>query len=109
MRRWIPLVIVITLNNLVPTYSPAAENELDSLKQQQKQLEDMLSALKQSQQQNQQQKAALEKLNHQLECNWTLIQSYETCQSLYKNDLPALIDCTTKAKQNAARCLGGEE
>jgi hypothetical protein len=104
MLRLIPLLFLFILNG-----GWAADNDLDTLKQQQRQLEEMLSALKNSEQQYQQQKAAVKKLTRQLECNWTLIQSYETCQALYKDDLQALIDCTSKAKQNATRCLGGEE
>ena len=106
MLRLHPLLFLLTLSTFFPGIS-TADADLDKLKQQQKQLEDMLSALKNSEQQYQQQKAAMEKLSRQLECNWTLIQSYETCQSLYKEDLQSLLDCTTKAKQNAARCLGG--
>jgi hypothetical protein len=96
---------------LLLTVTTSLAGEMDDLKQlnqhQQRlqQLQQLLDDLKKSEQQRDQQKAVLENLEKQMECNWTLIQSYETCEQLYQRASQELLDCTRKAKANAASCL----
>lgn len=70
----------------------------------QQRLQSVLEKLDQATQQRQQKKTQVDKLSHQLECNWTLIRAYEVCAKLHKNDPAGHLQCSAKAKQNAARC-----
>jgi uncharacterized membrane-anchored protein YhcB (DUF1043 family) len=88
---------------LIAANSAAAE--MDELKQQQQRLQQLLDDVKKSEQQRDQQKAVLERLEKQMECNWTLIQSYEVCEQLYSHASQELLDCTAKAKTNAINCV----
>jgi cell division septum initiation protein DivIVA len=90
---------------LLLSVANSAADEMDDLKQQQQHLQQLLDDVKKSEQQRDQQKAILERLEKQMECNWTLIQSYETCEQLYPRASQELLDCTAKAKANAAKCL----
>lgn len=83
--------------------------EMDDLKQQQQRLQQLLDDVKKSEQQRDRQKAVIERLQRQLECNWTLIQSYGICEQLYQNAPQGLLDCTRKAKANAMNCLAASQ
>jgi hypothetical protein len=91
------------------TVTTTLAGEMDDLKQltqqQQQRLQQLLADVKKSEQQRDQQKAEIERMQQQMECNWTLIQSYEVCEQLYPRASQELLDCTTKAKANAVKCL----
>jgi septal ring factor EnvC (AmiA/AmiB activator) len=73
------------------------------------QLESIMQKLEQSTKQREQQNTRVEALSRRLECNWTLIRTYETCEKLHKNNPDEHLKCSTIAKQNAARCLENVE
>jgi ATP phosphoribosyltransferase len=80
-------------------------NELEAIKKKQAQLEQMLKQLQQAEQERHTQNQALNRLQHQLECNWQLIQAYEACESKYSTDPEAHLVCSTKAKAETQRCM----
>jgi len=101
-------LLTLTLFFTVTTTLAGEMDDLKQLKQQQQQqqhLQQLLADVKKSEQQRDQQKAEIERMQQQMECNWTLIQSYETCEQLYQRASQELLDCTTKAKANAVKCL----
>ena len=85
--------------------SQAAELNIDNLKIQQQQLQSLLSDIEKSAQQRAQQKQKIQQLRHQLECNLTLIRSYETCGQLYGNNPKEHLECSSTAKRTATNCL----
>lgn len=98
MKGLLMICLLLTVTNSVA-------GEMDDLKQQQQRLQQLLNDIKSSEQQRERQKAVLERLQKQMECNWNLIQSYEVCEQLYQQSPQELLNCTTKAKDNAAKCL----
>jgi len=89
--------------------SLAAESDIDSLKSQQQQLQSMLNDLEKASQQRAQQNEQIKRLRHQLECNWTLIRSYEICEQLHKNNPEEHLNCSSTAKRTAATCVNAGE
>ena len=85
-----------------------AETDITGRKNDQQQLQSIQQELDQTTKQRQQQNRQLEALSRRLECNWTLIRAYEACAQLHENDPDGHLKCSTTAKQNAARCLGGD-
>lgn len=98
-------LLTLTLLFAVTSSLAAETDDLKQLNQHQQRLQQLLDDLKKSEQQRDEQKAVLENLAKQTECNWTLIQSYETCEQLYQQAPQELVDCTRKAKANAVKCL----
>jgi lipid A disaccharide synthetase len=90
---------------LLFTAATAVANELGELKQQQQRLQQLLDEINQSEQQRQRQKDAMARLQKQLECNWSLIQAYESCEQNHQDDPQQLLQCTQEAKAQAAKCL----
>jgi septal ring factor EnvC (AmiA/AmiB activator) len=91
---------------LLAVYSSAlGASELDDIKSTQAQLEQMLEKLQQTEQERKNQSQALKRLEKQLNCNWQLIQSYESCESRYSMDPEAYLACSTRAKAAARQCL----
>lgn len=104
MKYHSPLILLGPLL-LVLNTSLAAESDIDSLKSQQRQLQSLLNDLEKASQQRAQQNAQIERLKHQLECNWVLIRSYEICEQLHKNNPKEHLNCSSTAKRTAAACL----
>ncbi len=96
-----PLLVLFCL---LTTNSDAETANTGQAKDQQ-QLQSVLKELDQAAKQRQQQNTQVDELSHRLECNWTLIQAYKVCGELHKNDPAGHLQCSAKAKQNAARCL----
>jgi hypothetical protein len=94
------ILFLLTLNTGL-----AAELDINSLKAQQEQLQSLLNDIDKASEQRQQHAAQISRLKHQLECNWTLIRSYENCGRLYENDLQEHLKCSSSAKRTAAKCL----
>jgi len=90
-------LLSLSLAQAAETAPPQAEQALRQL----------LDDIDRHEQRNDQQRAALQRIEQQLECNWTLIRSYETCDRLYQDEPPNHLTCVRKAKENAARCLTG--
>jgi putative salt-induced outer membrane protein YdiY len=80
--------------------------ETNTTKNDQQQLQSVLKKLDKATQQRQRQNTRVDELAQKLECNWTLIRAYEVCGQLHKDDPEGHLQCSTKAKQNAAQCLG---
>jgi len=97
-------LLMLTLLLTVTTSLAGEMVDLTQLKQEQQRLQQLLDDVRNSEQQRDQQKAVLDRLQQQLECNWTLIQSYEVCEQLYQHAPQELLDCTHKAKANAMKC-----
>ncbi len=68
-------------------------------------LRQLLEDIDEHEQYNDRQRAALQRMEHRMECNWTLIRSYETCTQLYQNEPQNHLACVNKAKENTTRCL----
>lgn len=103
---FIPLFLTFFLFGI--NTSLAEELDLDSLKSQQQELQSILNEAEKASQQRTQQNLKIKQLKHQLECNWTLIRSYETCGQLHKSDPKEHLNCSTKAKRNVATCLAAD-
>lgn len=99
--KFIKFIILLLAVNT----SLAAELDIDSLKMQQKQLQSLLNDVEKASQQRTQHNRQIKRLKHQLECNWTLIRSYETCGQLYENNPKEHLNCSSTAKRTAATCL----
>jgi hypothetical protein len=98
---FIPLgIFLLSINT-----SLAAETDIDGLKTQQRQLQLLLSEVEKASQQRAQHNAQIKRLKHQLECNWTLIRSYESCGRLHADDTKEHLNCLTAAKRTATTCL----
>lgn len=98
MKYLLTLTLLITVTN-------SMAGEMDELKQQQQRLQQLLDDVKKTEQQRDQQKAVLDRLQQQMDCNWTLIQSYEVCEQLYQQQPEELLECIRKAKANAIKCM----
>ena len=86
----------------------AAEPNIDRLKAQQKQLQSILDEVEKASQERTQHSEQIKRLKHQLECNWTLIRSYEICGQLHGNNPTEYLNCSTSAKRTAAACLSSD-
>jgi hypothetical protein len=96
-----PLLVLFCL---FTSSSQAAATNAEPAKDQQ-QLQSVLKKLDQATKQRQQQQTRVEELSRRLECNWTLIRAYKVCGELHGDDPAGHLQCSEKAKQNAARCL----
>lgn len=106
MKHHAPVVLLLILSVLL-AINPgmAAERDIDKLKTQQQQLQSLLEDIEQTAQQRAQHHAQIKRLKHQLECNWTLIRSYEICGQLHHDNPQAHLDCSSTARRTAATCL----
>lgn len=104
MKHHITFISAIILLLAVNT-SQANEFDVDSLRTQQKQLQSLLNDIEKASQQRKQHNLQIKRLKHQLECNWMLVRSYETCGKLHANNPQEHLDCSTIAKRAAATCL----
>ena len=100
MKYLVAILLVLALAE-----SWAGESDVDTLKQHQQQLQKLLRELEQAGKQRNQHHASLDKLERQLECNWRLIQSYDTCKIRYETVPAEYLKCATEAKRNAAKCM----
>ncbi len=85
------------------TWANDAEN--DELKEQQQKLQRILDEIGDAREQRTEQRALLEKLNNKMQCNWTLIQAYDSCDKKYKEQKLEQLNCTKQAKEKAKECL----
>lgn len=108
MKYRSPFILLGALLLVINT-NLAAESDIDILKAQQLQLQSLLNDVEKASQQRAQQTAQIERLKHQLECNWTLIRSYEICEQLHKDNPEEHLNCSSTAKRTAATCISASE
>lgn len=102
------LIIHFIICFLSVSSSLAAESNIDSLKTQQKQLQSILNDIEKTSQERTQHSQQIKRLKHQLECNWSLIRSYEICGQNHENSPADHLDCLSTAKRAATTCLSSD-
>ncbi len=100
----ITLGILLFTTHASTTWANDAE-ENDALKEQQQKLQQILDEIGDAREQRTEQRALLEKLNQKMQCNWTLIQDYDTCDKKHKEQKQGQLNCTQQAKERAKECL----
>jgi hypothetical protein len=88
-----------------PAQDEPSQNN-NSLEKQKLKLEVLRKSLNQASQQRNEHSTRLESLKHRLDCNWSLIQAYESCEARLQNDPKGQLRCKQQAKRDAAACLG---
>ncbi len=95
LRSAVLFLVTLSLASATEIAPPQTEQTLHQL------LED----IDEQEQHNDRQRTALQRIERQMECNWTLIRSYETCSQLYQDEPQNHVACVNKAKANTTRCL----
>ena len=98
-------LILLAFMLFMPNDARSEKPDVNGLQSQQRQLESLLNELKESSQHRQKANDRLKQLRHKLDCNWTLIQTYETCGQKYKDSPNEFLKCSTAAKDNAQKCI----
>lgn len=99
------LLILITVFLSLFCAGLTADESVEELKKQQIELRKLLDKIAEEQDKRGEQKAMLNVFERQMSCNWKLIQDYESCETLHKNDLENHLSCKRQAKKNAVECL----
>jgi hypothetical protein len=103
---FIPALAGVVICSLVyPLTTRADDKELKDIKEEQLKLKQLVDQIGKLQDERKEQKARLEKLNTQMQCNWTLLKAYDACEKENKDNLQGQVDCKLKAKQEAKQCL----
>lgn len=68
-------------------------------------LQALQTEIDKSERERQRQRENLLQLEHQLNCNWTLIRTYELCKQLHTGQPDDLAACTKQARDKARKCL----
>ena len=104
-----PQGILIVLGTLILATSAsialANDTENKELKEQQLKLQQILEEIGETREKRVKQRAQLEKLNHKMQCNWTLIQAYDACDKKFNEQKQEQLNCTQQAKEKAKECL----
>jgi len=96
----IPALVGVVFSSLVyPLTTRADDKELKEIKEEQVKLKQLVDQISKLQDERKEQKARLEKLNTQMQCNWTLLKAYDACEKDNKDNLQGQVDCKLKAKQ----------
>ena len=104
------LVVLGVLMLAIPISTTwANETENDELKEQQLKLQQILEEIGETREKRVKQRAQLEKLNHKMQCNWTLIQAYDTCNKKFKEQKQEQLNCSQQAKEKAKECLSEQD
>ena len=100
-------IIVLGVLMLATPISIALANDAENkeLKEQQLKLQRILEEIGDTREQRVKQRAQLEKLNHKMQCNWSLIQAYDACDKEFKEHKQEQLNCTQQAKEKAKECL----
>jgi cell division protein FtsB len=106
----VPVLVMMVLTiTLFPLTARADDKELQDIKEQQLKLKQLVDQISKLQDERKEQKAKLEKLNTQMQCNWTLLKAYDACEKDNRDNLQVQIDCKLKAKNEAKNCLSSIE
>ena len=102
----VPVLVMMVLTiTLFPLTARADDKELQDIKEQQLKLKQLVDQISKLQDERKEQKAKLEKLNTQMQCNWTLLKAYDACEKDNRDNLQGQIGCKLKAKDEAKNCL----
>jgi nucleoside-specific outer membrane channel protein Tsx len=100
------LIVLGTLILATPASMALANDaENNELREQQLKLQQILEEIGETREKRVQQRAQLEKLNHKMQCNWTLIQAYDACDEKFKEQKQEQLSCSQQAKEKAKECL----
>lgn len=101
------LIVVFATLLLTTPVSTALANDAENgeLKEQQQKLQQILEEIGNTREQRIEQRAQLEKLNHKMQCSWTLIQAYDACDKKFKEQKEKQLSCAQQAKEEAKKCL----
>jgi hypothetical protein len=86
--------------------SPNTDNK--SLENQRLKLDALRKSLERASQERNENKERLEALKRRLDCNWSLIQAYDACETRYHQSPDEQLQCKQEAKRQAETCLGSQ-
>ena len=95
------LALVLTLAMAAPVLaadkSPEYEENLEKLMNLEKQIRDSQSA-------NEDKKAQIKKMEKKVDCNFTLLNAYKSCDESFKKGTDPYWACVKEAKQDFEQC-----
>lgn len=95
LRSAVLFLVTLSLASAMEIAPPQTEQTLHQL----------LADINEQEQHNDRQRAALQRIERQMECNWALIRSYETCSQRYQDEPRNHLACVNTAKASTTRCL----
>ena len=95
------LAIVLLLISSVAT--------ADTLAKDKKRLENLQMELEQKKEALEKQKKAVTAMEKKLECNYNMLQAYNSCEEKHKKNSKEYVGCMEKAQKANAGCMGEDQ
>lgn len=96
--------LLLALAGVMPAHG-ASDPAAEGIQAQQQRLEALLDEIDAVDQRQAQQARLLKQLQHNLQCKWTLLQGYDTCQKQYTTDAQGRLACASQARSVEQTCL----